>query len=173
MVTALQARLNGTVTEPSSFVPPSVKKTQKLAGSRAPIAVVGFACRLPGHNNTPTDLWRFLQRGEHAGLNPPPSRFNPAGHYNGPSKGRTMVMPGGMFLEDIDLRNLDSQFFKLSNHEALCMDPQQRQLLEVVYEGLENAGISLEDIRGQPYGCFVGSYACGKSFSRHFLWIVP
>ncbi|KAL9094793.1 MAG: hypothetical protein Q9165_003064 [Trypethelium subeluteriae] len=131
-------------------------------GGQEPIAIVGLACRLPGHNNTPTELWRFLRNGEQAGIDPPPSRFNPAGHYNGSSNGRSMVMPGGMFLEDVDLRDLDAKFFKLSNHEAQCMDPQQRQLLEVVYEGLENAGISLEKLRGQPYGCFVGSYACGR-----------
>ncbi|KAI9687315.1 MAG: Type I Iterative PKS [Bathelium mastoideum] len=125
-----------------------------------PIAIVGLACRLPGNNNSPTNLWDFLRKGEQAKIDPPPSRFNPAGHYNGSSNGRSMVMPGGMFLEDIDIRDIDSKFFKLSNHEALCMDPQQRQLLEVVYEGLENAGIPLERLKGEPYGCFVGSYAC-------------
>ncbi|GME49580.1 hypothetical protein BP5796_01704 [Neofusicoccum parvum] len=39
------------------------------------------------------------------------------------------------------------------------MDPQQRQMLEVVYESLENAGITLQDLDGAPYACFVGSYA--------------
>lgn len=40
------------------------------------------------------------------------------------------------------------------------MDPQQRQLLEVVYEGMENAGITMDDVDGAPVGCFVGSFAC-------------
>ena len=72
-----------------------------------------------------------------------------------------MRSPGGMFLEDIDPRDIDAQFFRLSRAEAVSMDPQQRQLLEVVYEGLENAGISLEALSGQSFGCFVGSYASG------------
>jgi acyl transferase domain-containing protein len=39
------------------------------------------------------------------------------------------------------------------------MDPQQRQLLEVVYEGLENGGVTLEQVSGAPVGCFVSSFA--------------
>ena len=46
------------------------------------------------------------------------------------------------------------------------MDPQQRQLLEVVYECLENAGIRMEDLDGASFGCFVGSYAVGM-LERH------
>lgn len=30
--------------------------------SQVPIAVVGMACRLPGHCNTPKDLWDFMVR---------------------------------------------------------------------------------------------------------------
>lgn len=73
-----------------------------------------------------------------------------------------MRSPGGMFLEDIDPMDIDAQFFALTKADAISMDPQQRQLLEVVYEGLENAGISLEMLRSQPFGCFVGSYSSGN-----------
>ena len=78
-----------------------------------------------------------------------------------------MASPGGMFLENIDPRDIDAQFFKLSKMEAISMDPQQRQILEVVYEGLENAGISLEALDGQPFGCFVGSYASGMHLKTY------
>ncbi len=74
-----------------------------------------------------------------------------------------MRSPGGMFLENIDTRDVDAQFFGLRPEEAIAMDPQQRQMLEVVYECLENAGISLEALDGADFGCFVGSYAVGKS----------
>ena len=68
-----------------------------------------------------------------------------------------------MFLENIDLREFDAQFFSISKQEAIAMDPQQRQLLEVVYECLENAGISLQALSGAPVGCFVGSSTNGMS----------
>ena len=135
-----------------------------------PIAVVGLACRLPGDNNTPTALWDFLERGGCAAVRPPDSRFRLQGHYDASKKPKTMASPGGMFLESIDPQDVDAPFFKLSKVEAISMDPQQRQLLEVVYEGLENAGISLEALAGQAFGCFVGSYASGTGLpgSTHF-----
>lgn len=43
------------------------------------------------------------------------------------------------------------------------MDPQQRQLLEVIYESLESAGLPLDSLVGKQMGCFVGSYAGGMS----------
>lgn len=44
-----------------------------------------------------------------------------------------MASPGGVFLQGIDPRDIDAHFFRLSGIEASSMDPQQRQLLEVVY----------------------------------------
>ena len=70
---------------------------------------------------------------------------------------------GGMFLEEIDLAHFDASFFQVGGTEAIAMDPNQRQMLEVVYEGLENAGIPLDSISGASIACFVGSYASGTS----------
>ncbi len=53
-----------------------------------------------------------------------------------------------MFIEDIDLGAFDAPFFHISPSDAASMDPQQRQLLEVVYECLENGGITMEGIDG-------------------------
>ncbi|XDG09707.1 hypothetical protein ABKA04_009322 [Annulohypoxylon sp. FPYF3050] len=70
-----------------------------------------------------------------------------------------MRPPGGMFMGDIDLANFDASFFEIGGTEAIAMDPNQRQMLEVVVEGLENAGMPLEKLDGEPVACFVGSYA--------------
>lgn len=125
-----------------------------------PIAVVGFACRLPDECDSPQAFWKFLERGGVAKNEPPASRYDLKTHYDGTRKDKTMASPGGMYLQNVDVRDLDAQFFKLSRLEALSMDPQQRQLLEVVYEGLENSGITLKQLDNKPIGCFVGSFAC-------------
>lgn len=130
-----------------------------------PIAVVGFACRLPGGNQTPSKLWDFLENGEVASNVVPKTRFNIKGHYDGSHKPGTMRPKGGMFLGDIDLADFDASFFEIGGTEAIAMDPNQRQMLEVVVEGLENAGIPLEKVDGAPVACYVGSYASGKLLS--------
>ncbi|KAI0191440.1 putative polyketide synthase [Xylaria flabelliformis] len=130
--------------------------------TQTPIAVIGLSCRLPGSCNSVEEFWKLLIEGSIAGTDPPPSRFNIKGHYDGSLRPWTMKSPGGMFI-DCDLRNVDAGFFGLSQVDAVSMDPQQRQLLEVVYEGLENAGLSLESIKSRSFGCFVGSYASDYS----------
>ncbi|RWA11448.1 hypothetical protein EKO27_g3681 [Xylaria grammica] len=73
-----------------------------------------------------------------------------------------MRQPGGMFLDNnINLADFDARFFEVGGSEAASMDPNQRQMLEVVFfESLENAGITLNHLDDQPVGCFVASYAC-------------
>ncbi|KAK5631716.1 hypothetical protein RRF57_007430 [Xylaria bambusicola] len=127
-----------------------------------PIAVVGLSCRLPGNCSSIEDFWNFLVEGQIAGTDPPSSRFNINGHYDGSLRPWTMRSPGGMFI-DCDPSDIDAGFFGLSQVDAVSMDPQQRLLLEVVYEGLENAGLSLETIKSKSFGCFVGSYASDYS----------
>lgn len=56
------------------------------------------------------------------------------------------------------MRQFENSFFGINNVEATYMDPQQRKLLEIVYECLENAGCPLKDIRGSNTGVFAGSF---------------
>ena len=134
-------------------------KTSKYV--QDPIAVVGIACRLPGNNNSPHALWKFLMDGGIADNDAPETRFNLKGHFDGSRRPKTMRSPGGMFLENVDPQEFDAAFFGISKTDAIAMDPQQRQLLEVVYECLENGGVKMESIDNAPIGCFVGSYGVG------------
>jgi hypothetical protein len=132
-----------------------------LGRTQTPVAIIGMGCRLPGHSNSPTALWDFLQRGGVAKNEPPPSRFSLAGHYDKTRRPRTMKSPGGMFLEDVDPEIFDGQFFNISRVDCIAMDPQQRQLLEVAYECLENAGTPLEVVSGTKTGVIVGANFIG------------
>ena len=46
------------------------------------------------------------------------------------------------------------------------MDPQQRHLLEVSYESLENAGIPMAEVAGKNVGVFIG---CSNSDYRTYM----
>ncbi|WYZ35337.1 hypothetical protein EsH8_I_001613 [Colletotrichum jinshuiense] len=131
-----------------------------LPTAAEPIAIVSVACRLPGHATSPQKLWEFLQAGGIAVSDTVPgSRYNSAGHFDGSGKPGTMKALSGMYIEDIDPAEFDAPFFNINRADAVAMDPQQRQLLEVVYECLENGGITLEKISGEDIGCYVGSYS--------------
>ncbi|KAI1170391.1 putative polyketide synthase [Nemania sp. FL0916] len=138
---------------------PPVTEGERRRYIQEPVAIVGMGCRLPGHSNSPSKLWELLERGGIADNHPPESRFRMGTHYDSSKKPHTMRSPGGMFLETVDPKKFDAAFFGISKTEAIAMDPQQRQLLEVVYECLENAGIPLDHLNGEKIGCFIGSYA--------------
>lgn len=133
-----------------------------------PIAIVSVACRLPGHSNNPQKLWELLLSGNTASSQEvPASRFNTAGHFDNSGRPGTLKALSGMFIEDIDPAVFDASFFNLTRADAIAMDPQQRQLLEVVYECFENGGISLERVSGTQTACFVGSYTVGMHYHRN------
>jgi acyl transferase domain-containing protein len=122
-----------------------------------------MACRLPGHSTTPGKFWDFLERGGIATNESPPTRFNLSAHRDGSKKPKTMRTPGSMFVEEVYPRDFNAGFFGISGADAAAMDPQQRQLLEVVHECLENSGVPLEKLYGAQVACHVGSYAVGES----------
>ncbi|MFG1710517.1 beta-ketoacyl synthase N-terminal-like domain-containing protein [Nonomuraea sp. M3C6] len=119
-----------------------------------PIAVVGMACRYPG-GDTVEDFWDLLRRGDNAVREVPAARWDIDAYYN-PDPG----VPGGMytrygaFLDDVT--GWDAEFFGLSPREALRVDPHQRLLLELAWEGLENAGLSPSRLAGSRTGVLVG-----------------
>lgn len=118
------------------------------------IAVVGLACRYPGAPDAEA-FWRLLDEGRDATREVPPGRWDVAAWYDEDpdAPGRTYVKRGG-FLDDIE--GFDAAFFGITPREALSMDPQQRMLLEVGWEALENAGIAPGSLNGAAGGVFVG-----------------
>jgi acyl transferase domain-containing protein len=114
---------------------------------------------MPGSVRSPTDLWNLILSRIIANSDRvPKSRFD-IDAYLHPSNERpgSFNVSGGYFIDD-DLEAFDPGLFDISHVEALCLDPQQRKLLEVVYEAFESSGTTLEDAAAQKTGCFVGSF---------------
>ncbi|KAL7795897.1 putative polyketide synthase [Trichoderma ceciliae] len=112
------------------------------------IAIVGLALRFPGDATSPQKLWDVLEQKESQWSEFPKDRLNIDGYYH-PSNQRlgSISFRGAHFLKN-DISAFDAPFFSIPTEEANAVDPQQRMLLEISYEALENAGIRKEDIDG-------------------------
>ncbi|KAI1170322.1 hypothetical protein F4777DRAFT_584024 [Nemania sp. FL0916] len=125
-----------------------------------PIAIIGSHCRFPGSANSPSRLWSLLKDPVDLSRKTPPGRWNADGFYhpNGEYHGATNA-PKGYFLSDDqdDPRFFDASFFNITPKEAEAIDPQGKILLEVVYDALESAGITMQECNGERVGVFVGT----------------
>ncbi|KIA75786.1 polyketide synthase [Aspergillus ustus] len=121
------------------------------------------ACRLPGGIRSPSDLWTLLKKKQSAQGRVPADRYNIDGFYHEDGKrAGAMNVDGGYFLDE-DVRQFDNLFFGINNLEASYMDPQQRKLLEVVFECLEHAGVSMSSIAGTNTAVLTLDTACSSS----------
>ena len=119
------------------------------------VAVIGMSCRVAGANS-PAELWDLLASSRD--VLSEITRFNMDGYYHpagGPRKGLTNVRSAHM-MEDDAISRFDNAFFHTTPIEAIAIDPQQRMLLEVTYEAVENAGIPLESFVGTDTAVFAG-----------------
>ena len=120
-----------------------------------PIAIVGASCRLPGAPSLDA-LWPMLLAGTDAVSEIPDGRWNKAQFFH-PERGvpgKAYTFAAGVL--DGDVGRFDPAFFGISPREAAQMDPQQRLLLELAYEAVEDSGLDLQALAGEPVGVFIG-----------------
>src|SRR5262249_35553559 len=70
------------------------------------------------------------------------------------TEAKTACRWGGL-LDDIE--QFDAEFFGISPKAAVCMDPQQRLMLEVAWEAIERAGYDPLDLPSKQGGVFVAT----------------
>ncbi|WP_167107646.1 type I polyketide synthase [Mycobacterium sp. DL592] len=123
-------------------------------GADEPIAIVSVACRFPGAPD-PDAYWQVLSQGVDTIREIPEDRFDIDEFYDPDQQtpGKIYTRSGG-YLDSVD--GFDPEFFGISPREAVWIDPQQRLMLEVAWEGLERAGYSAASLRGSQTGVFVG-----------------
>ncbi|CAG8097448.1 unnamed protein product [Penicillium olsonii] len=122
--------------------------------SYQPIAVIGMAMRLPGGVRSGEEFWEMLVGKRDGFCEAPPSRCSREASSN-PDRGNPSEEMKGFFLQE-DPAYFDAGFFSVPPQEVARLDPQQRLLMEVVRECLENAGET--KWRDEKVGCFVGVF---------------
>ena len=108
------------------------------------VAIIGVGCRFPGASG-PEAYWRLLSDGVDA---VGPVSIERRGDFEAPEGTR------GGFLDRVDL--FDAEFFGIAPREAVWVDPQQRMLLEVAWEALDDGGQVADQLAGSKVGVFVG-----------------
>ena len=132
----------------------SDKGQGRPVGRSEPIAIVGMACKFPGAPDI-SAFWRLLEEGGNAVSEGVPS--------SGPDRLQDLFsnldnLPGACrycaYVDEIDL--FDAEFFRISPVEAELLDPQQRMMLEVSWQALEDAGIDPDRLKESRTGVYSG-----------------
>ncbi|KAB8144504.1 type I polyketide synthase [Chloroflexia bacterium SDU3-3] len=134
----------------------SAGASQRSAGDAAhePIAIIGLGCRFPQANG-PQAFWKLLLDGVDTISEIPSTRFKIDDYYDPrPGTPGKMATRWGGFIDEVD--RFDNYFFGISPREAETIDPQQRVLLEVSWEALEDAGQIPERLKDVSVGVFMG-----------------
>ncbi len=128
-----------------------------VSRSADPIAIVGYAYRMPGGIRTDDDFWRLLSEREIV-QEPVTDRFGrgyrPIGEFSGP--GRFASAYEGL-IRDGEEKRFDRSLFGMSYHEMLSADPHVRMLLTCTWETCERVGWDLQSLRNSRTGVFVGA----------------
>ncbi len=110
------------------------------------IAVVGMSCRIAGANN-PDEFWQMLDDGRDMISEIPSDRWDWR-DYPGVSR-------WGSFITG--MKEFDPLFFGISPAEAMYMSPEQRLMMQAVWECIEDAGYGGDSLKGTNTGIYVGS----------------
>ncbi len=124
------------------------KRPPEDGGGEDAIAVIGMSGRFPGSPDLAA-FWRNLEAAtDLVGRLPEGRTLAAQGPYD------SGALRGG-FLERID--TFDAGFFRISPREACFLDPQHRLAIEAVWHCVEDAGLRMGALAGQPVGVFFGA----------------
>ncbi|MFD5902311.1 type I polyketide synthase [Streptomyces microflavus] len=150
-------------------VPPAVAAVSRPPDDDDPVVIVSMACRLPDGIDTPEAFWDLLVDGREAS-SPFPRRWDgwdlgTIEEAERAATGRRFERKGG-FVRDVE--DFDAAFFGLSPREALSLDPQQRLVLEVVWEAIERAHLRTATLEGSNTGVYIGAMSSDYDVARRW-----
>ena len=118
----------------------------------APLAIIGMACRFPGHSNTPSLFWDNLLSSRDCISSVPSDRWSSSYYQSADKEAPGRIASGRCGFID-GVFEFEYEAFGINRKEAESMDPQQKLLLEVTLQALEDARIPY---RASRTGVYVG-----------------
>ncbi len=147
---------------------------QNKQGENMDIAIIGISARFSKADNV-SEFWTNLKYGRDCVTECPAERKRDIEEYLDYMEiaPENRVYRQAAFLDEID--KFDYEFFRIPPKEAKIMDPNQRLLLEVSYNAIEDSGYSVEDFDDKKIGIFTGcptEYTC-KAYQNLIMDISP
>lgn len=121
--------------------------------SNSDVAIIGVAAKLPLANNL-VEFWQKLLNDDKFIDKIPENRWSWQEYYGRVDELNKTDSNYGAFINDIEY--FDAKHFDITAEEAPFMDPQHRLLLETVWELIENAGYSVNALKGSNLGVYIG-----------------
>ncbi|CAI3956595.1 type I polyketide synthase [Commensalibacter papalotli (ex Botero et al. 2024)] len=133
-----------------------VVNNKKYSGE---IAIVGIGCRFPGGIVDLDSFWEAVCGKKETVSRILPTRWNWREVYDkdNTTVAKSFFLNGSFLTQPID--EFEPLFFGMSPKEAVQCDPQQRVLLEVAWEAMEEGGLVPAKYAGKKVGVFVGIFA--------------
>ena len=117
------------------------------------IAVIGVACKTAGADDL-EEFWKINQEGKSQHIEVPEDRVSFETHWRDVDPKRKWY---GNFIRDHDA--FDHKFFKKSPREVVSQDPQQRYMMQIAYQAVEQSGYFNSATADRNVGCYVGMCA--------------
>ncbi|MEX2523396.1 MAG: SDR family NAD(P)-dependent oxidoreductase [Gammaproteobacteria bacterium] len=136
-----------------------------MSKEHEPIAITGMACRFPGGCSNPMEFWELLCNPTGVVREIDGERWSTEFYYHPDRSAPGKTYGKHAALLD-DVFQFDPEFFGISPREAIQMDPQQRMLLEMTWEALEDAGLPPGRLAGSDCSVFVGISSTDYANSR-------
>jgi len=133
----------------TTVTPESSSNDQRIYSDND-IAVVGMSCKVAGADNL-EEFWDLLCKGKSQHKEVPKERFGFESVYRDVDPKRKWY---GNFIDDHDM--FDHKFFKKSPREIASTDPQQRHILQIAYQAVEQSGYFHSPNADKRVGCYVG-----------------
>lgn len=136
---------------PVAKMPVATEETPPAAtAGLGDIAIIGMSGRFPQAADL-GEFWQNLESGKDSIVEVPPTRWDWHQYYTGdPTRPGNHCSKWGGFLDDVE--SFDPLFFNISPKEADLVDPQERLLLEEVWNLLEATGYTRRRLRERYQG---------------------
>lgn len=144
---------------------PQTSLKYRYSYSENDIAVIGVSCKVAGADDL-EEFWKLLCEGQSQHIEVPKERFEFETHWRDIDSKRKWY---GNFVKDHDA--FDHKFFKKTPREVTSTDSQQRLMMQIVYQAVEQSGYFNSPDANKHIGCYID--VCAVDYEANIACYSP